>query len=71
MYSGKGLIPQGYQDPLNFISKLASYMDEANEEHLTLKTFTKAVTEGDAILKSIRNGKQKIKKLYDRISAQL
>eukprot|EP00913_Durusdinium_trenchii_P028916 g27111.t1 len=69
MYSGKGLIPQGYQDPLNFISKLASYMDEANEEHLTLKTFTKAVTEGDAILKSIRNGKQKIKKLYDRISA--
>eukprot|EP00435_Cladocopium_sp_Y103_P010032 s1917_g2.t1 len=69
MYSGRGLIPQGYQDPLNFVTKLSRYMAQSKEEYLSLETFTKAVTEGDAILKSIRNGKKKIKNLYQRISA--
>lgn len=71
MYSGKGLIPQGYQDPLNFVNKLLQYMDDANEEHLTLETFTRTVTEGDAILRRIRNNKKKIKNLYKRIIAHL
>lgn len=70
MYSGKGLIPQGYQDPLNFVTKLYGYMKDSGEERLSLKTFAKAVTEGDAILRSIRNGKKKIQTLYERISAQ-
>lgn len=69
MYSGRGLIPQGYQDPLNFVNKLTRYMAESKEEYLSLETFTKAVTEGDAILRSIRNSKKKIKNLYKRISA--
>eukprot|EP00438_Fugacium_kawagutii_P025306 Skav201466 [mRNA] locus=scaffold663:53443:59592:+ [translate_table: standard] len=69
MYSGKGLIPQGYQDPLNFVNKLLQYMDDSNEEHLSLETFTRTVTEGDAILRRIRNNKRKIKNLYKRIVA--
>lgn len=71
MYSGQGLIPQGYQDPLNFVNKLLQYMDDSNEEHLSLETFTRTVTEGDAILRRIRNSKKKIKNLYKRIIAYL
>ena len=69
MYSGKGLIPQGYQDPLNFLNKLAKYMAQTKEKHLSLQTFTRAVTEGGAILGRIRNSKKKIKDLYTRITA--
>lgn len=69
MYSGKGLIPQGYQDPLNFVNKLAQYMAKSKEDYLSLQTFTRAVTEGDAILGHIRNRKKKIQKLFQRISA--
>ncbi len=68
MYSGRGLIPQGYQDPLNFVNKLAQYMAKSKEDYLSLQTFTQAVTEGDAILGHIRNRKKKIQKLFQRIS---
>ena len=69
MYTGKGLIPQGYQDPLNFVNKLEKYMTRTGEQYLTLKTFTKAVTEGDAILGRIHNRKKKIKTLFNRITS--
>merc|ERR1712060_817333 len=47
MYSGKGLIPQGYGDPLFFVRGLRQRMQHKQEKHLSLKTFTEAVTDGD------------------------
>ena len=71
MYSGKGLIPQGYQDPLNFIVKVLNYMKTRGEEYLTLKTFAAAVSEGSSILRTDPNRKKKIKGLFTRLKSCL
>lgn len=69
MYSGKGIIPQGYVDPLSFVRQLRGEMKSRREKHLSLKTFTRMVTQGDAILRTVPDRKTKIQKLYDMITA--
>jgi len=69
MYTGKGIIPQGYADPLNFIEKVEAFMRKRGETHLSLKTFTESVTQGDAVLSRIRGKNKKIKAIYDMLSA--
>merc|ERR1711957_392489 len=64
MYMGKGIIPQGYGDPLYFVRKLKMAMDRKKDEYLSLSLFSKMVTQGGAILASIKNKKQKIKAIY-------
>mmetsp|Transcript_49727 Transcript_49727/g.118534 ORF Transcript_49727/g.118534 Transcript_49727/m.118534 type:complete len:585 (+) Transcript_49727:99-1853(+) len=67
MYSGRGLIPQGYMDPLGHVHRTRELMKKAKEEYLSLNTFTRSVTSGDAILKTAKNKKEKIQALYDQI----
>ena len=71
MYTGKGLIPQGYQDPLNFVRKVRSYMQRQGEDYLSLKTFAAAVSDGHAILRTLPDRKKKIKDLYKRLTSYL
>eukprot|EP00747_Dinoflagellata_sp_TGD_P206528 gnl/TRDRNA2_/TRDRNA2_80228_c0_seq1.p1 gnl/TRDRNA2_/TRDRNA2_80228_c0~~gnl/TRDRNA2_/TRDRNA2_80228_c0_seq1.p1 ORF type:complete len:618 (+),score=131.12 gnl/TRDRNA2_/TRDRNA2_80228_c0_seq1:46-1899(+) len=61
-YTGKGVIPQGYKDPLDFVRGTREAMLRNNEEYLSFKTFKALVTQGDAILKRKPN---KIKPLFD------
>lgn len=69
MYTGKGLIPQGYQDPLNFVRKVRSYMQRQGEDYLTLKTFASAVSDGHSILRTLPGRKKKIKDLFKRLTS--
>mmetsp|Transcript_55272 Transcript_55272/g.103639 ORF Transcript_55272/g.103639 Transcript_55272/m.103639 type:complete len:609 (-) Transcript_55272:83-1909(-) len=69
MYTGKGLIPQGYQDPLNFVRKVEMYMKQKNEQHLSLKTFAAAVSDGAAILRTTPGRKKKILDLFKHLSS--
>merc|ERR1719171_2365503 len=69
MYTGKGVIPQGYGDPLNSINNFAHTMKRNKEKHLSLKLFKHLVTMGDAILKGIPDSEKKIKALYDLITS--
>ena len=71
MYTGKGLIPQGYQDPLNFVRKVRSYMQRQGEDYLTLKTFASAVSDGHSILRTLPGRKKKIKDLFKRLTSYL
>lgn len=69
MYTGKGLIPQGYGDPLHFVNKVQQFMNQVGETHLSLKTFTASVSQGDAILRNLPGRKKKIKKLFKHLSS--
>jgi len=69
MYSGKGLIPQGYKDPRDFMNNVEQHLQESKQKHLSLKTFTELVTQGDAILGRVSGRKKKIKKLYELLSS--
>jgi len=69
MYLGTGLIPQGYKDPLHFRNEIQKNMEQSDTKHLNLKTLTEMVTQGGAILGSIRDRKQKIKALHQWISS--
>jgi len=69
MYTGKGIIPQGYGDPLQFVQSLSHAMKERKQRHLTLETFTEAVTRGDAILAGGRHRKERVKKLFDLLTS--
>merc|ERR1712118_597881 len=61
-----GVIPQGYGDPLNFLRKVGQFMKQNGDERLTLKVFTAAVSQGDAIL---RGKPVRIKKLLKLINS--
>eukprot|EP00927_Polykrikos_kofoidii_P006880 TRINITY_DN1279_c0_g1_i4.p1 TRINITY_DN1279_c0_g1~~TRINITY_DN1279_c0_g1_i4.p1 ORF type:complete len:632 (+),score=82.66 TRINITY_DN1279_c0_g1_i4:80-1975(+) len=67
MYSGKGIIPQGYADPLNFVKLLKESMQQQRSEHLTLPIFTAVVTQGEAILRFAKDKNERIKKMYKLI----
>mmetsp|Transcript_16116 Transcript_16116/g.36126 ORF Transcript_16116/g.36126 Transcript_16116/m.36126 type:complete len:591 (+) Transcript_16116:69-1841(+) len=69
MYTGKGLIPQGYMDPLLFVRKLEHFMRSNKEKYLSVKTLTRAVTTGGSILRQHPQRKDKIKALYDLVVA--
>jgi len=44
-------------------------MQHKQEKHLSLKTFTEAVTDGDAILRSIPNAGKKIRRLFKNLTS--
>eukprot|EP00931_Biecheleriopsis_adriatica_P089546 TRINITY_DN63658_c0_g1_i1.p1 TRINITY_DN63658_c0_g1~~TRINITY_DN63658_c0_g1_i1.p1 ORF type:complete len:625 (+),score=117.46 TRINITY_DN63658_c0_g1_i1:48-1877(+) len=69
MYTGKGLIPQGYADPLNFVAQVRDVMERSQQSHLTLKLFEHVVTQGEAILGSIKGRKKKIKAIHKHLSS--
>merc|ERR1712061_46986 len=68
MYTGKGLIPQGYMDPLNFVQALRRDLHQQGAKYVTLKIFSERVSQGDAILSKGRNRKKQIKKIYNMIT---
>jgi len=63
-YSGKGIIPQGYPDPLQFVKDLKEKMKKAGEEVLSIKRLTKTVSSGEAILATHKDKKNRIQKLF-------
>merc|ERR1711879_752800 len=65
MYSGKGLIPQGYDDPLNFVKMVRRSMKQAGRKYLTVDLFSELVTRGNAILRTSKNRVTRIRKIYD------
>merc|ERR1719221_1652688 len=68
-YTGKGVIPQGYQDPLNFVESVHRIMRRKKEKYMSLSTFNQAVTDGDSSLRNAKNSKKKIKDMYDMLTA--
>jgi len=68
MYTGKGLIPQGYNDPLNFRRQVEQHMQQNKKKHLSLKAFSALVSEGDAILRKVPDRKKRVKNIYEIIS---
>jgi len=69
MYTGKGIIPQGYKDPLYFVQHISRLMEQRREEFLTLRTFTEAVSQGDAILAHAKGRKRKVRRLFELLSS--
>jgi len=69
MYTGKGIIPQGYGDPRHYVNKLRGEMRSRQEQHLKLKTFASTVSQGMATLATVRDRKAKIKKLFKLITS--
>lgn len=69
MYTGRGVIPQGYMDPLEMVQGVARLMKERKEKHLSRATLTDALTQGDAILANARGSGKKIKGIYDMLTA--
>lgn len=68
-YSGKGIIPQGYPDPLDFVRRLGHEMDSNGEKVLTLKRIKKAVSGGDAVLATVKDRKARVKKLFQLLTS--
>jgi len=68
-YSGSGIIPQGYPDPLDFVRNLQHLMRHKGESVLTLKTFKEAVTNGEAVLASVKDRKKRIKAIFKMINS--
>lgn len=68
MYTGKGLIPQGYGDPLNFVRRVDSMLQKNKEKHLTLSTFTEAVTQGGSELRRLPDKDKRIRRMYRLIT---
>jgi len=69
MYTGKGIIPQGYMDPLNFVQQVERLMQERREAFLSLKTLTAAVSRGDAILRRSKRRKERVRKIFDQLTS--
>merc|ERR1712046_91613 len=63
-YSGKGIIPQGYPDPLDFVRNLGREMKANNEDVLTLKRLKSRVAQGEAVLANVPDRKDRLKKLF-------
>lgn len=68
LYNGKGIIPQGYGDPKFFRDSVKREMKSAKEKHLSIKTLKNAVTRGDSSLKTVKDKKARIQKIYDVIT---
>mmetsp|Transcript_3807 Transcript_3807/g.8888 ORF Transcript_3807/g.8888 Transcript_3807/m.8888 type:complete len:560 (+) Transcript_3807:632-2311(+) len=68
MYTGKGLIPQGYADPLNFLNEVDQVMVGNKAKHLSLQLFTEIVSQEDAILASGKGRKARIRKIYEMLN---
>jgi len=68
MYTGKGLIPQGYMDPLNFVQGVQQAMQQANSKYMTLKIFAERVSQGAATLARGKDRKKKIKSIYEMLT---
>merc|ERR1719203_2251755 len=51
VYTGSGIIPQGYNDPINLVRQLEQEMQQRGQEYLTLDLFRKAVTQDAALLR--------------------
>lgn len=68
-YSGSGIIPQGYPDPLEFVNNLVRSMRQAGESVLSFRTFKEAVTNGDSVLATVKNGKKRSKALFKLINS--
>lgn len=71
MYTGRGLIPQGYGDPLHLVERIIGMLNQVGKKHLTRKIFAEAVTRGDASLAQIRDAQEKkdrIKRMYDMLT---
>lgn len=68
VYSGKGLIPQGYNDPLHFVNEVREALSQHGEGFLTLKLLTNMVSQGDSILSRGRGTKKRIKQIYDLLT---
>jgi len=64
MYTGHGIIPQGYVDPLGFLNQVRHRVRHRGKEYLTQKIFEEAVTQGDAILATVRDRKKRITKIW-------
>lgn len=68
MYSGRGLIPQGYNDPLNFVMSLEHLMVDQKAKYLTLDLFTAALTEGASSLAREASGPARIKAMFELVT---
>jgi len=68
-YSGKGIIPQGYPDPLNFVRGLIDFMKQNGVQVLTPKVLKQAVSRGDSVLSRVKNKKARIQQLFDLLTS--
>lgn len=68
-YAGKGIIPQGYPDPLDFVKGLVRRMDRKKEKVLTLETLAAAVSQGDSVLATVKDKQRRIKSLFDLLTS--
>lgn len=69
MYTGRGIIPQGYVDPLNFVRQLEGAMKRKGARHLSLDIFTAEVSNGDAILRTIPGRQKRVQKIYNLLTS--
>eukprot|EP00933_Yihiella_yeosuensis_P030606 TRINITY_DN24231_c0_g1_i2.p1 TRINITY_DN24231_c0_g1~~TRINITY_DN24231_c0_g1_i2.p1 ORF type:complete len:304 (+),score=54.71 TRINITY_DN24231_c0_g1_i2:31-912(+) len=65
-YTGKGIIPQGYQDPIVAQDMLQQKMRAKKIKHLSLQLFTMAMSRGES---SLAGRKKRIKYLYDKLTS--
>lgn len=68
-YTGRGLIPQGYVDPIFFVRRLAELMRFRGEQHLSHRTFYEAVTGGASILAQLGDSAKRVKDLYELLTS--
>lgn len=66
MYSGKGVIPQGYGDPLHLLQKAVNRMKQLDAKHFSYEMFRDLVTKGESILSKAPS---RIRPVYNLIAA--
>jgi hypothetical protein len=71
MYTGRGIIPQGYVDPLNFVNQVKQTMRNRGKEYLTQRMFEELVTQGEAILATVKDRKKRIKQIWKLLQSYM
>mmetsp|Transcript_42539 Transcript_42539/g.95665 ORF Transcript_42539/g.95665 Transcript_42539/m.95665 type:complete len:232 (-) Transcript_42539:6-701(-) len=69
MYAGKGVIPQGYDDPLNFMSNVRAMMRKRKSKYLTVKLLTAALVQGNSAMKRFKDKHKRIRQIHKDLSA--
>jgi len=68
MYKGKGIIPQGYDDPLNFVGRIRSMMRKRKSKYLTVKLLRAALLQGSSAMKRFKDRESRIRKIHKDLS---
>lgn len=69
MYTGKGIIPQGYNDPLYFVRGLEEGMRKRRLRHLTESFLAEELSKDDAILATVPDRKRRIQAMHRLLSS--